>query len=208
FSVIGGQVSGGMYRDAEETQKFAMAYVPIKAYKVSANNELVLKGTASTTTNGDYEINGLPQGTYTVAILPPANYKPMMATKIAKVSTTPGVKGAPMLASSLLGVNFVLKPLYDDLNAMVVYPNPLSLVQGQTTRFTFGHLPDHPICIKIYNIAGELVYEKGVQSPNNNTLPWDAINNDGDCVASGVYLFLVEDNNTGQQKTGKIAVIR
>ncbi len=207
FSVIGGQVSGGMYRDAEETQKLAMAYVPIKAYKVSGNNELILKGTASTTTDGDYEINGLPQGTYTVAILPPTNYKPMMSTKIAKVSTTPGVKGAPSLASSLSGVNFVLTSLYDDLNAMVVYPNPLSLVQGQTS-FTFGRLPGHLICIKIYNIAGELVYEQGGQLPTNQQLTWKAENNDTTCVASGVYLFLVEDKDTGQQKTGKIAVIK
>ncbi|MFH1097149.1 MAG: FG-GAP-like repeat-containing protein [Candidatus Desantisbacteria bacterium] len=204
FSVIGGQVSGGMYKDVEETQKISMAGVPIKAYKVLDNNELVLKGTTSTGPDGDYAIDGLPRGTYTVAILPPANYQPMMATKIAKVSTTPGFKGAPPLASKLLGVNFVLIPLYLDLNAMVVYPNPLSLAEGQT-GFTFGSLPAHSICVKIYNIAGELVYEK---STNEKPLIWGAVNNDGTRVASGIYLFLIEDETTGQQRRGKIAVVR
>lgn len=210
FNVIGGQVSGGMYKDIEETQKIPMAGVPIKAYKVLDNNELALKGTTSTNLSGDYEINGLPQGTYTIAILPPVNYRPMMATKIAKVSTTPGFKGAPPLASKLLGVNFVLRPLLEDLNSMVVYPNPLLLAQGQT-GFTFRNLPNHPIRIKIYNIAGELVYEKGQQLPdtnNGNKLEWGAVNNDNDRVASGVYIFLVEDENTRQQRKGKIAVVR
>jgi len=205
FSVIGGQVSGGMYKDVEESQKISMSGVPIKAYRVLANNELALKGTTSTNADGDYAIDGLPRGTYTIAILPPANYQPMMATKIAKVSTTPGFKGAPPLASKLMGVNFVLIPLYEDLNAMVVYPNPLLLAQGQTV-FTFGQLPDHFICIKIYNIAGELVYEKGhiIGRP----LTWDAVNNDNTRVASGIYFFLIEDENTGQQRKGKIAVVR
>ena len=207
FNVIGGQVSGGMYKDAEENQKLAMAHVPIKAYKVSDNNELVLKGTASTTPDGDYEINGLPQGTYTVAILPPANYKPMMATKIAKVSTTKGIKGAPSLAGQLSGVNFILTPMFTDLKEMVVYPNPLSLAQGQTS-FTFGQLPpNRSIRTKIYNIAGELVYEKG-QQDSNNLVEWAAVNNDGDRVASGIYIFLVEDESNGDQRKGKIAVIR
>lgn len=209
FGVIGGQITGGMYKDVEETQKISMAGVPIKAYKILDNNELALKGTASTNVSGDYEINGLPRGTYTVAIIPPVNYRPMMATKIARVSTTPGFKGAPALTSRLLGVNFVLLPLYDDLNSMVVYPNPLSLAKGQTS-FTFGNLPAHPICIKIYNIAGELVYEKEQQTPDGQLyqLKWDAANNDGDSVASGVYIFLIEDETTRQQKRGKIAVVR
>ncbi|MDI6780957.1 MAG: VCBS repeat-containing protein [bacterium] len=208
FNVIGSRISGGMYRDAEETQKLAMAYVPIKAYKVSSNNELILKGTASTSPDGDYEINGLPQGTYTVAILPPANYRPMMATKIARVSITKGIKGAPSLAGQLSGINFVLTPMYTDLKEMVVYPNPLSLAQGQTS-FTFGQLPpNHPIRIKVYNIAGELVYEKGQQLPVNNSLLWGAVNDNGDRVASGVYIFLIEDETNGDQRKGKIAVIR
>ncbi|MFH1859656.1 MAG: T9SS type A sorting domain-containing protein [bacterium] len=208
FSVIGGQVIGGMYRDVEETQKISMAGVPIKAYRILETNELVLKGTTSTNAAGDYEINGLPRGTYTVAIIPPVNYRPMMATKIAKISTTPGFKGAPALTSRLLGVNFVLLSLYEDLNSMVVYPNPLLLTQGQAA-FTFGNLPTaHCICIKIYNIAGELVYEKGQQSPVADKLTWGAINSDNDHVASGVYIFLVEDETTGQQRKGKIAVVR
>jgi hypothetical protein len=207
FRVLGGQIIGGMYKDTEETQKLLMAYVPIKAYKISDNNELVLKGTASTTPDGDYEINGLPQGTYTVAILPPANYKPMMATKIAKVSTIKGVKGAPSLSGKPSGINFVLTSMYLNLNDMVVYPNPLLLAQGQTS-FTFAQLPNHPICIKIYNIAGELVYEKKHQSPVDNKLLWDAVNNNNDRVSSGVYILLVEDETNGNQRKGKIAVIK
>ncbi|MBI4752772.1 carboxypeptidase regulatory-like domain-containing protein, partial [Candidatus Desantisbacteria bacterium] len=208
FSVIGGQVSGGMYKDVEESQKISMAGVPIKAYRVLANNELALKGTTSTNADGDYAIDGLPRGTYTVAILPPVNYQPMMATKIARVSTTPGFKGAPPLASRLLGVNFVLIPLYTDLNAMVVYPNPLSLAEGRT-GFTFGNLPAHSIGVKIYNIAGELVYEECPRSlRDGDNLTWEAVNDNKTRVASGIYLFLIEDETTGQQRKGKIAVVR
>jgi hypothetical protein len=210
FNVIGGEITGGMYKDEKETQKLAIAGVPIKAYKRMNNNKLVLKGTTSTNVAGEYVISGIPRGTYTVAIIPPANYQPMLATKIAKVTVPRRIKGAPELMKDIEKINFVLKPLYTDLKQMVVYPNPLKLFTGETREFVFDRLPaNHMIKIKIYNIAGELVYESTPQMPGNDQkLTWNAVNNNGDSVASGVYIFCVEDQTGDESIEGKIAVIK
>ncbi|MDD5102031.1 MAG: glycosyl hydrolase [Endomicrobiaceae bacterium] len=60
--------------------------------------------------------------------------------------------------------------------------------------------------IKIFNIAGELVYEKSVPS-NSSFYLWDTKNNSGNKVASGIYIYYITSKD-GQKLKGKIAIER
>jgi len=72
------------------------------------------------------------------------------------------------------------------------YPNP-----SKTGWVRFENLPANTY-IRIYNIAGELIFEKENFDINPT---WDVKN-----IASGVYIYLL--NNGGDKKIGKIGVIR
>ena len=60
--------------------------------------------------------------------------------------------------------------------------------------------------IKIYTIFGELVVTLE-ETNGDGQIVWDSKNNDGNEVASGVYLCLIT-NDQGEKKTLKSAVIR
>ncbi|MEK7275087.1 MAG: T9SS type A sorting domain-containing protein, partial [Candidatus Desantisbacteria bacterium] len=79
------------------------------------------------------------------------------------------------------------------------WPNPLTVNGILPDAFTFEHLPSNSV-IKIYTLSGELA-----ATLNNNT--WEAKNDDGKIVASGIYFYVVE-NGGNVRKTGKLAVIK
>ncbi|MCG3204108.1 MAG: hypothetical protein KCHDKBKB_00811 [Elusimicrobia bacterium] len=60
--------------------------------------------------------------------------------------------------------------------------------------------------VQIFTIAGEPVFSKETAS-GAFSLVWDAKNEDGEPVASGIYYYLISDT-AGHKKDGKIAVIR
>ena len=59
--------------------------------------------------------------------------------------------------------------------------------------------------IKIFNIAGEKVFDKTV-SADNGVFIWNAKNNSGNNVASGIYIYIVDSN--GKKTKGKLAIER
>jgi hypothetical protein len=90
-----------------------------------------------------------------------------------------------------------------------VYPNPFKPSFGHH-RITFEGLTNE-VKIRIYKITGELVYEKEYFETNGYEY-WNAINNCGEELASGVYIYVLEGGSTsgsgGEKATGKIAIIR
>jgi hypothetical protein len=82
-----------------------------------------------------------------------------------------------------------------------VYPNPFVAAEGHT-EFVFKGLPNTG-SIKIYTLSGELVKEIVIAG---GEAKWDARNDDGDEISSGVYVYVVKGE--GVTETGKIAVIR
>jgi immune inhibitor A len=99
------------------------------------------------------------------------------------------------------------------------YPNP---IRGDETtiRMSFSS-PISSGTIKIYNIAGELVFSVGIDENNFKVdkssnyewvyeYNWKLENNFGNKVAPGVYVYVCEGNlgSTKQVKIGKLAVIR
>jgi hypothetical protein len=96
--------------------------------------------------------------------------------------------------------------LENDLDKAHCYPNPFKPNSGLGHRtITFSRLTDYTK-LKIFNIAGEMVYEIEAYTPAGE-LPWDVVNISGEKIASGVYIYLIM-NNSGHKKIGKFAVIR
>ena len=74
-------------------------------------------------------------------------------------------------------------------------------------RIQFVNLPS-PCEIKIYTSSGELVKTIYHDNPNVGVLNWNLTSNVGQTIASGIYLFTVQDKKTGEIQTGKFVVIK
>ncbi|MBU1752803.1 DUF11 domain-containing protein, partial [bacterium] len=88
------------------------------------------------------------------------------------------------------------------LKNVVVYPNPC-ITEKHGYQMYFANLTQNST-IKIFNIAGELVKEIAVDNP---TEIWKIDNDDGERVASGLYIYLITDP-ASNRKVGKMAIIK
>jgi len=106
-----------------------------------------------------------------------------------------------------------------DMDMIKVVPNPYIAAStwevknpyntGRGPReLHFTHVPKS--CqITIFNIAGQVVDQFEVHNPmDDGTAEWDMLTKDRLDIAYGLYLFHVEDLETGEVKTGKFAVIK
>ncbi|MFH1096576.1 MAG: gliding motility-associated C-terminal domain-containing protein [Candidatus Desantisbacteria bacterium] len=89
------------------------------------------------------------------------------------------------------------------LEKAIAYPNPYYADKHAGIGIRFDKLTEN-FTIKIFNIAGELVREIHVSSPQES---WDACNSESEKVTSGIYIYLITDI-VGNKKTGKVGVIR
>jgi hypothetical protein len=96
------------------------------------------------------------------------------------------------------------KPAEENLSNVFVYPNPC--YTSKNYQLTFAGLTEN-VTIKIFNITGELVrtLQKNDKGDKTN---WDLKNEAGEKVASGIYIYLVIDNDTGERTCGKLGVVR
>ena len=84
-----------------------------------------------------------------------------------------------------------------------VYPNPCRVYDGDTeVKFTYL---TSTVLIKIYTISGNLVRTINKSNFTNQT-SWDLKNNEGENVASGIYVYFIKYRN--MIKKGKIVVIK
>ena len=106
-------------------------------------------------------------------------------------------------------------PYEEDLRNLKYGPNPFRPNDGldKTGDYTpanqprFDNLPAGRIKVEIYTITGSLVYSGREVDVPDGQYKWDGRNNSGDKVASGYYIWYIEDDS-GNSKTGKLAVIR
>ncbi|HAM38885.1 MAG TPA: hypothetical protein DCP53_05775, partial [Elusimicrobia bacterium] len=94
--------------------------------------------------------------------------------------------------------------LSSNLSTSHIYPNPYKPSIGHTS-ITFANLTTRTK-VQIYNTAGELVYDDEKDTPAGELI-WNAKNNKGEPIASGIYIYMIT-NNAGQIKKGKLAIIR
>ncbi|MCF8353151.1 MAG: hypothetical protein K9H48_01800 [Melioribacteraceae bacterium] len=77
----------------------------------------------------------------------------------------------------------------------------------QDRRIQFINLPSR--CeIKIYTLAGDLVYEIHHDDPNRGYEDWNLTSRVGQAIASGIYLYTVEDLTNGNVQVDKFIIIK
>lgn len=100
--------------------------------------------------------------------------------------------------------------LKTNLNEVIVFPNPYRPGSGgpyDAQNITFRNLTSR-VKIRIFNLAAELV--KAIETDSQGgQLSWDAANDNGEKVASGVYIYVVTNPDDPSQKAkGKFAIIK
>jgi hypothetical protein len=121
---------------------------------------------------------------------------------------------------------------------VTVFPNPYRVEarwdQGQKVRdhyLWFANLPKRCL-LRIYTLAGDQVFEtefdgdayhgegaRGIYDPRREldvgpptlsgaTFGWNLISSEGQAVATGLYLFSVEDRDTGKRTVGKFVITK
>jgi hypothetical protein len=121
---------------------------------------------------------------------------------------------------------------------VVVYPNPYRVEarwdEGTLVRdhyLWFANLPRRSL-LRIFTLAGDQVFEtrfdgaayrgegaRGLYDPRQDldtpppnlsgaSYAWDLITDQGQAVATGLYLFSVEDLDTGHVSRGKFMVVK
>lgn len=133
--------------------------------------------------------------------------------------------------------NFFIKETRDSLKNLepYAYPNPYYLsaaweglgTSEEDRRITFSNLPKRCI-VRIFNPAGDLIDEfnhnelysgndiewfNSYSDPNRTVFSggehsWDLLSADQQLISRGIYLFSVEDLDTGIFKKGKFAIIK
>ncbi|MBK7143130.1 MAG: T9SS type A sorting domain-containing protein [bacterium] len=98
------------------------------------------------------------------------------------------------------GISVLLSEIGDPtavLDSVFAYPNPFVIDDANDrVRFNFTR----PYVVSIHDLTGAVVRD------NINTTSWDGKNNQGEQVASGVYIFVLTDV-TGVSTRGKILLI-
>jgi len=105
---------------------------------------------------------------------------------------------------------------------VMVYPNPYRMDGGYVDdryepggiygkRIRFVNLP--PRCtIRIYSLDGDLVqtmhHERNIDDLDATIDQWDLISRNRQAVVSGIYLFSVEDKDTGENQVGKFVILK
>jgi hypothetical protein len=113
------------------------------------------------------------------------------------------VSGVPMDTSGGRA-DLILGGAAQGISDIFVYPNPYrgSGRNGEPV-ITFAGLPEHAT-IRIFTLQGTLV--KTIEHSNGSgAAPWNLLNNHGEAVAAGVYLFSAESN--GETNRGKFAIL-
>lgn len=137
------------------------------------------------------------------------------ATKSSSVSFGQNLAGKTESANFKSGAGYISNitattraRAADNLEKAYVYPNPFKPGSGgdyDAENITFSNLTEQTK-IEIYNIAGELVATID-KNNDQNEKQWNAANDAGKKLASGVYIFYISNDN-GQKKTGKFAIVK
>ncbi len=127
----------------------------------------------------------------------------------AKVAAIPGTPARPGIGE----VAVVPNPYRSDI-PYTAYDPPWERPAGKWRTWTesdrrvqFTHLPRDCV-ISIYTLAGDLVDLIRHSDAALSFQDWNLTSYVGQAVASGIYLFTVEDVSTGEVQVGKFVVIR
>ena len=92
-----------------------------------------------------------------------------------------------------------------DLSQVKAGPNPF--VIGNGNNFAISELSDD-VSVKFMTENGMIVRHISRDEILGAFLSWDGTNDNGDYVASGIYIYVIYNEETGLNRVGKVAVIR
>jgi hypothetical protein len=92
----------------------------------------------------------------------------------------------------------------DEFRLYNAYPNPFN----PTTTLKYEMGSAGPVFIDVFNVSGRKIRSlyNGIQSPGQHEIRWDARDDRGRQVSSGIYLFKVHVN--GKQQTAKALLLK
>jgi len=139
------------------------------------------------------------------------------AKELSRVSVIPGTQ----VPESVGDVFVIPNPYRGDLNYSSYKPpwerpDPNRNIQNQPgrdrwteydRRIQFVNVPS-PSVIKIYTLAGDLVQSLDHNDSEIGIKDWSLTSSVGQTIASGVYLFTVEDKKNGKIQVGKFVIIK
>jgi hypothetical protein len=120
---------------------------------------------------------------------------------------SPGTYTIQVTASNSAGTSYPavaqVTIVSGNLSSVSVYPDPWVSRNNGSIPITFVGLTD-PATIKLFTVSGHWI--KTIDSTGGKAT-WDLTNDSGEKVASGIYLYLITDNQ-GQKTKGKLAIVR
>ena len=93
----------------------------------------------------------------------------------------------------------------EDLSQVKAGPNPFVIAPGK--QFTFLELSDD-VAIKFLTENGMIVRHIPKDEILGASTTWDGRDDNGEYVASGIYIYVIYNEETGLNRVGKVAVIR
>lgn len=97
-----------------------------------------------------------------------------------------------------------------------VFPNPYRAgsyfddrlgEQELGRKIWFTNLPAR-CTIEVFNLAGDLVVTLDHDDPASGMEPWDLLSSPQRAIATGLYVYVVEDRETGDVQRGKLVIIK
>lgn len=97
--------------------------------------------------------------------------------------------------------------------SLLNYPNPFHAGR-ESTLLEYTLVSPAGLRLRIYNLLGQLVYQREISQGSAGTaaglndLEWDGHNGNGNVVANGGYIAVLDNHETGERLTRKIAVVK
>jgi len=104
----------------------------------------------------------------------------------------------------------------NDLSKIFAVPNPYRTGGSVFTTQNYHNFPDRKVrfvnvpaecTLRIYTVAGDLIWEDQYNNQTAGNIEWDVKNQSGEEVASGIYVYKIENPN-GDHVYGRLIVIR
>ena len=199
------------YRVYKSTQSADGPYTLLAEYDVSGNQFGPNTGLSHTYTDRGL-LNNVTYYYSVTAYSKPDTVLPWPSTESSVYQNVVEVVPGPVPPDEVGEVAAVPNPYRGDIdyNAMQPpwEPSPAGRPWMEPDRkIQFINLP--PQCtIEIYSAAGDFITSISHNNPNRGYESWNLTSNVNQAVASGVYLFTVENEKTGKIQTGKFVIIK
>jgi len=115
-------------------------------------------------------------------------------------------------AGTVAGLNRIPAPFLsqqaEPFSSVLTYPNPFNPQRFPTMYFGSERkgLPAGTSKIRIFDVSGQLVFESEELNYQRQFF-WDGKTQNGEMAASGIYYFLIYNEENGNTASGKFALI-